>query len=306
MKVSLGPRRVAPTRKAGIVTLVAIAASLLSLVVTTPSASAATSHGCGGGSFHGTPIPTAANSPIMKLICADKTLKAGVAVAFPDLLQNLSTGAYFGPAITLANKIASVLHVKLDLVLTNFGVLAPAIEAQDYELDIAPTFATPVREQVLSFVNYDRAGTCYAVLKSDHSINSLSDLNKPSTRMLVYTGNGNTTGDEAKYPKATYVTQIEPPGGQLVGMVAIEAHRADVFPIDSGVAIIAVDKYPQFKILPGGPKYCIAHPDIPYPVGMAFTKGDTKFSAFLTAIVASMKKALSKEVIKYSKPQYFS
>ena len=56
-------------------------------------------------------------------------------------------------------------------------------------------------------------------------------------------------------------------------------------PFDSPLAIFLAQQYPELKIIPEGPEYCIENADIPFPIGMGFNKNDPAFTAFLQAVV---------------------
>ncbi len=59
-------------------------------------------------------------------------------------------------------------------------------------------------------------------------------------------------------------------------------------------------QFPQLKIIPGGPDNCIKNPDVPTPIGMAFTKGDPALQKFLTELVKEARPAIDASLAKHS------
>ena len=53
-------------------------------------------------------------------------------------------------------------------------------------------------------------------------------------------------------------------------------------------------KYPQIKIVPDA-RECIAHPDIPIPIGVGFDKGDPAFAKFVTEVTEKMKPEMAED-----------
>src|SRR5262249_51871878 len=149
---------------------------------------------------------------------------------------------------------------------------------------------------------------CYAVLKTNHNINTLADLNDPSVRVALDVGSGAITRFPAKYPKAT-VVQIVPPAGALNDFPDILAGRADVAPFDHPLVYAYRKLYKQFKFIPK-PDRCFHHPDLPTPVGVGVAKdADPAFVATVQRVVNRDRAKLAKSLRKYSlhltEMQYF-
>jgi polar amino acid transport system substrate-binding protein len=251
----------------------------------------------------GITVPGPGESPTIDKIRKNGKLRAGVAIAAPWLLQDPNTGEYFGPAIEITKRIAELLNVEVEYVPSNWDVIIAGIQADKFDIAVAPLFATPQRKEVVDFVTYTVAGTCYAVLKENAKVNSLDDLNNPDVKIITFTGTGTEQGIKAKYPKATIVSVSPPPGAQIA-IEDVLVGRVDVAPFDSPLAVVIAKKYPQVKIIPGGPEDCINNPDIPFPIGMAFQKGDTKMAEFLQIVVNDMQEEINQLILKYSQPEY--
>ena len=244
----------------------------------------------------------AGESPIVDKIIKSGMLRVGVAVAPPWLLQDPGTNEYFGPAIDITEKLAEELGVEVQYVDTAWDVLVAGLQADKFDLAIAPLFATEKRKEVIDFVTYTSAGTCYFVKEGYDKVKTLDDLNNPDVTIVTYTGTGNEEGIKAKYPNATIRSIVQPPGGQPP-LEEILAGRGDVGHMDSAIALLIEAKYPDLVVI-GGAKECIANPDIPFPIGMGFNKNDPAFTAFLQSIVDGMQAEIDASILQFSTPEY--
>ena len=247
-------------------------------------------------------VPAAGKSPTIDQIKEQGELRVGVAVAVPWLGQDPSNGQYFGASYEVGQRIAEVLGVGIKPVSSGWDVIIAGIQGNQFEIAIAPLFATEKRKKVVDFVNYTRAGTCYIVLK-DGPINTLDDMNKKSVRIGTWTGTGTEHGIRDKYTNATIDSIVQ----SVSGAHRIEdvlTKRVDAAPIDDALAFVIAEEYPQIKVIPGGPEHCVNNSDIPFPIGMAFNYGDAELKSFLEAVVADMQPQIDQAIVKYSGTKY--
>ena len=247
-------------------------------------------------------VPMEGKSVLVDQIKANGEMRVGVAIAPPWLGQDPNTGQYFGAAFEIGQRIAMELGVDITPVSSGWDVIIAGIQGNQFELAIAPLFATPKRREVVDFVNWTAAGTCYIVLQ-DSPIMTFEDMNQPGVRIGTYTGTGTEHGIVDKYTEATIESIVQ----QVSGAHRIEdvlTGRIDVAPIDDALAFVMAAEYPEIRIIPESPEHCINNSDIPFPIGMAFNYGDPEFKAMLEAIVADMQDQISASMVKYSDPQY--
>lgn len=247
---------------------------------------------------HAQQVPAAGQSPTLDKIKADGKLRAGVAIAWPWLGQDPKTGKYIGAAADLGERIAQTLGVQIEYVPSGWDVIVAGLQAHQFELALAPLFATPKRMAVIDFANYTVGGTCYAVLKTSTKIKSLEDLNNPDVTIGTFTGTGTEQEFVKKYPKGKINSVAQAPGGGTRVLEVING-RIDAAPFDSPLALALESKYTQIKIVPDS-RECIAHPDIPIPIGLGFAKGDPAFAKFVAEITDKMKPEMAKTIEKYS------
>ncbi len=158
-------------------------------------------------------VPAPGQSPTVDAIKKQGKLRAGVAIAWPWLGQDPKTGKYIGAAADLGQKIADTLGVPLEFVPSGWDVIIAGLQARQFELALAPLFATPKRMAAIDFANYAEGGTCYSVLKTNTKVNSLADLNRPDVTTGVFTGTGTEQEFVKKYPKAKVSSVVQAPGG---------------------------------------------------------------------------------------------
>jgi polar amino acid transport system substrate-binding protein len=243
-------------------------------------------------------VPAAGQSPTIDKIKADGKLRAGVAIAWPWLGQDPNNGKYIGAAADLGEKIAQTLGVQLEYVPSGWDVIVAGLQAHQFELALAPLFASPKRMAVIDFANYSEGGTCYAVLKTNAKVQRLADLNKPDVLTGTFTGTGTEQEFVKKYPAGKINSVVQPPGGGTRVLEVING-RIDAAAFDSPLALALESKYPQIKTVPDA-RECIAHPDIPIPIGVGFNKGDLAFAKFVAEVTAAMKPEMAKTIERYS------
>jgi polar amino acid transport system substrate-binding protein len=247
--------------------------------------------------------PARGKSATLDQIREQKVLRAGIGIALPWLGQNPKTNQYFGPAVELGERIAKTLGVRLEMLPSTWDVIIAGLQANKYDLLLAPLFATEKRRQVVDFVNWTEAGTCYAVLKDNNKVNTLEDLDQPTVTTAVWKGTGTEHAFVAKYKKAKLDSIVMPVTGAN-RLEDVLARRVDAATLDSPRAHLVVHQYPQMKIVPGGPENCIKNPDIPIPIGMAFNYGDPELKRFLEAVVAEAKEEIRASLQKHSQLEY--
>ena len=249
-------------------------------------------------------VPAKGQSPTVDKIKEAGKLRGGVAVALPWLGQDPKTGKYFGAANDLGERLAQRLGVKLEIVPSGWDVIVAGLQARQFELVMAPLFATDKRKAVVDFANYTEAGTCYMLLKTNSKVSTLADLNKPEVVIGTFTGTGTEQEIQKKYPKGKINSVVQAPGGGT-RVTEVLTNRIDVAPFDSPLAVALEQKYPQIKIVPAANE-CIRKPDVPIPIGVAYAKGDPAFAKFVTAVVEEMKPQLTDAIAKFSTLEFLA
>jgi polar amino acid transport system substrate-binding protein len=270
--------------------MAAVAAISVSLLVSSPG--------------YAQTVPPPGESPTVDKVKAAGKIRAGVAIAWPWLGQDPATGKYIGAAADLGERIANTLGVEIEYVPSGWDVIVAGLQAQQFELALAPLFATPKRMAVIDFANYSEGGTCYIVPKDSTKVQTLDDLNSPDVVTGTFTGTGTEQEFVKKYPQAKIDSVVQPPGGGTRVLEVISG-RIDTAVFDSPIALALEAKYPQIRIVPDA-RECIAHPDIPIPIGVGFRKDDAAFGKFVTEVTAMMKPEMEKTIAQYSTLEFLA
>jgi polar amino acid transport system substrate-binding protein len=247
--------------------------------------------------------PAAGASPTIDAIRKAGVLRVGVAVAWPWLFVDPQSKKYVGASIDVAEAIAKALGVRVEYIPSNWDVIIAGLQSNKFDFIVAPLFATPVRMKVVDFVNYTSAGSCYIVLKSNKKITDLESLDNPNVTVETHTGTGNEQGFLKKYTKAKDYS-VPPPVGGGYNIEDVLNGRVDVLTINSSDGPWIAEQYAQVRVLPKDPQYCVTHPDIPFPIGLAYTKGDAAFGTFASRIVEGIRQQIDSDLIKYSNSKY--
>jgi ABC-type amino acid transport substrate-binding protein len=245
-----------------------------------------------------------ANLPSSKLISSIQkagTIRVGVATTPPFIFKDPKTNKYVGPGATLANTLAAKLGVKVQWVPETYDTIIAALQAHQIDLADAPLYATPQRLAVIAMTPWSKDGFCYLVQKKS-SIRSKSQLNSPNVTMGNITGTGTYTATAGKYPKAKQVTRVAAPGEQAL-IPELISGKVDVDPVDATLVQVYLSEYHQLRVVPAG---CSAtnNPDIPTPIAVGYSKGDSGFATFVKQTVASIQSTLNKQTQHYSAAKY--
>ncbi len=96
-------------------------------------------------------VPAPGQSRTIDAIKSRGSIRVGINVALPWLGQSPSTREFFGPAMEIGNEIAKQLGVPLSMSTAASDVIIAGLQANQYDLALAPLFATPRRMEVVDF-----------------------------------------------------------------------------------------------------------------------------------------------------------
>jgi ABC-type amino acid transport substrate-binding protein len=180
-------------------------------------------------------------------------LRIGVAEGPPYQFPDPATGEYVGLNIDLANEVAAVMGVELEIVPATWATLVTGLEVGQYDVIFANLFATPERALSVAFTEpYDTYGFHVAV-KADSPIASIEELNDPS---ISFAGVAGTV--EAQYPKELFPNAVvnELVTDQAgVGFTSVLSGQSTALFVDPGFFRILSTQNPdmagQLKLLNG-------------------------------------------------------
>lgn len=245
----------------------------------------------------------AADSPKIQEILNRGVLRGGIALAPPWLIENPSTGELEGPNTLIVEAIASALGVDHEYVDAGWDTIVAGLQANNYDIAVAPVFATPERLEVIDIINFTSAGTCYIVLADNDAINSLDDLDSPDVVAGMLAGTGTVQAFRAKYPNAQ-IDEVAGAPGQIERLQDVLAGRVDLSSLDSPMGpVYAAQFADQIKLIPD-PDTCLLDPDLPLPIGFGVNKGDQVFHDFVESIINGMQDEIDDALRAYSTDEY--
>lgn len=230
-------------------------------------------------------LPAAAQpmpEDVVRTVQSRGVLKVGMAESPPWQAPNGKTGAYEGFNVDLAERVAKVMGVKLEIVPASWSTLVPGLTAKQYDVVFANLFATPPRALVVSFTDPYATYGFHVVVPANSPIKSVDQLNDPK---VTFVGQSGTV--EESYPKELY------PQAQVRGMVTndvaawigeVASGRADAAFLDPGTLRILKAKSPALE---RRLRVLNAEDKLLKPVGLAYAvrPEDTHMLNFLNTFI---------------------
>jgi ABC-type amino acid transport substrate-binding protein len=249
-------------------------------------------------------IPAKGQSPAIDSIRGAGEFRGGISTGAPGLLIDPATGAYVGPGIMIGKKIAEVLGVRFVGVDTDWPVMIAGLQANRYNVAIAPVMSNPQRLQVVDIVPYYVDGLCFSVRKDNPkmaNITRVEQLDDPTINFTTATGSAGEAYIKKTFTKAN-IRSVQIATG-ATATEEVLSRRADVVSQNSSQAKVVLFRNPDLRLIPDVEE-CMRNPHAQVPVGMAVLKGDPVFTKFLTDVVNSMEKEIAAAVQKYSSPEF--
>jgi ABC-type amino acid transport substrate-binding protein len=146
--------------------------------------------------------PAAHAEDIIAKIQKTGTLRVGMAPSPTDQSPNPDTGVYEGYNVEMANEIAKIMNVKLQIVPATWATLVPGLVADQYDIVFANLFATPERALVVSFTQPYAFNGFMVMVAKDSPVKSLDDLNSPDVTFVGMSGSVESIYPPEIYPKS--------------------------------------------------------------------------------------------------------
>ena len=181
-------------------------------------------------------------------IISSGELHVGYVVAPQNAIKHPASGNLSGFDIDAIKEIANLMGLKTTFTETDWGTFAAGLQADQFDVSIAPTFATVKRSMAVLFTRpIIFAGNGAAVKADDQRYKTLGDMNTPDTRIAVVQGGQAEDFVRRNMPKAQLISLAT--GDLTAGMVEVAAGRADVGIEDSYTINEFVHRQPSLKNL---------------------------------------------------------
>lgn len=122
-------------------------------------------------------------------ILRDKKIKFGYIVSPPGAIRDPASGAVSGFYIDAARALVELMQVEAEFVETSWANFVSALQAGQFDISIAATFATIPRAMAVSFTNPINYQSFSGVARrGDQRFKKMADLNKAEVKVAVVQG----------------------------------------------------------------------------------------------------------------------
>ncbi len=169
-------------------------------------------------------------------------LRVGMAESPPWQSPDPASGEYQGFNVDLANRVAEIMGVELQIVPATWATLIPGLEAEQYDVIFANLFATPQRALVVNFTEPYSTYGFHVVVAADSDIRSIDDLNDAGVTFVGMSGTVEESYPKEVFPEATVRGIATNDVAAWIGEVAMG--QADAAFLDPGTYKILTTKNP--------------------------------------------------------------
>jgi ABC-type amino acid transport substrate-binding protein len=219
------------------------------------------------------------DSDLIKAIRDAGTLRVAMAESLPMQFKDPATGKWQGYNAEMAEDLAKVMGVKLQIEDATWQTLIPGLMAGKYDIVMVDMWATPERAMTVAFTDaYSTLG--WSVMVRDGSpFKTWEDLDKTGITISVLAGTADEQTAKRFFPNAT----VKPLVSENVNAPRLEVAngRADAVVTDLPNIKIFIAQNPQAKV------HVLQEDRVMTPTGMAYAirPGDYHFLNFLNTWV---------------------
>jgi ABC-type amino acid transport substrate-binding protein len=211
----------------------------------------------------------------IQMIKDSGTLLVGMAESLPMQFKDPATSEWQGYNVDMAQDLAKVLGVKLQIVDATWATLIPGLMANKYAVIMVDMWATPERAVTVVFTDPYNVYGWSVMVRKDTPYKTWEDLNKPGVVISVLAGTADEQTAKRNFPNAT----VKPLVSENVNAPRLEVAngRADAVVTDllNIKAFVAQNPAAQVRVL--------QEDRIMNPTGLAYAirPGDYHFLNFL-------------------------
>jgi ABC-type amino acid transport substrate-binding protein len=151
----------------------------------------------------GTAAKAADQSDIIEAIKSTGTLRVGMAESLPMQFKNPVSDTWEGYNVDMANDLAKLLGVKLQIVDATWATLIPGLMASKYDIVMCDMWATPERAETVVFTDAYNVYGWSVMVRKDTPYKTWEDLNKPGIIISVLAGTADEQTAKRYFPQAT-------------------------------------------------------------------------------------------------------
>jgi polar amino acid transport system substrate-binding protein len=214
-------------------------------------------------------------------IVREKKIRFGYIISPPGAIRDPASGGISGFYIDGARGIAELMKVEPSFVETTWSTFAAGLQAGQFDVSIAATFATIPRAMAVAFTNPIHYQSFSGVArKGEDRFKVMADLDKPELKIAVVQG---SAGHEfvLQNLKKAQVTALSTSNLQQP-FLEVSAGRADIAIQDESQVRRYVPTHPEVVALFGG------NPFNTLPLAWAVRRGDQNLLNFMNTAINFM------------------
>lgn len=208
-------------------------------------------------------------------------LRVAMAESLPMQFKDPAAGTWQGYNVDMANDLAEVMGVKLEIVDATWQTLIPGLMAGQYDIIMVDMWATPERAMTVLFTDPYNVYGWSVMVREDSPYQTWEDLDKEGILISVLSGTADEQTAKRSFPKA-----------EVKGLVS-ENVNAPRLEVAAGRADAHVTDLLNIKIFmaqnPGAGVRILQEDRVLSPTGLAYAvrPGDYHFLNFLNTWIAA-------------------
>lgn len=209
--------------------------------------------------------PAPARADLVDLIRERGTLRVGMAESPPWQAPDPETGRYEGFNVDLAQRVADLMEVELEIVPETWSTLIPGLKAGRFDVVFANLFATPKRALSVSFTEPYATYGFHVAVAAEGGAERFAALEADGVTFAALAGSAEERHARELFPAATVLPLAG--GGMAAALSAVSEGRAEAALVDPGTFRIVATRDPD---LVAGLRLVNGEDALLKPVGLSY------------------------------------
>ena len=228
-------------------------------------------------------VPTDASAKSLQEIVNTKKIRLGTIPYHPSTIVDPKTGEWSGFYVDTLRNQFKVLKLDVEFVETKWGTFSGALIADQFDVFVGGSFATPLRALAISFSRpFMYMGYSAGARKADAGkYKNVADIDKPGVKVAVAMGSGGHEYVKQNFKHAEIVALDT--GDLTAPFMEVLAGRVDVGIQDAVATALVASKQPNLVDLYGSDPFNVL------PISFAVAKGNLELLNYLNTLVDYMR-----------------
>jgi ABC-type amino acid transport substrate-binding protein len=223
-----------------------------------------------------------AASPVLDRVVKQGVVKVGMSANQPPFNARSREGKMIGLEVDLANTLAAMLRVELEIVEKPFGELLGALEKGEVDMVMSGMAITGERARKATFVGpYMLSGKSILTKSSTlAAAREAGEINKSSVRLAALDNSTSQEFVEKVLPQAK-LTKVK---NYDEGVAMVLDDKVDALVADMPICVLSVLRYPDAGLA------TLTRPMTVEPIGIAVSAKDPQFSNIIDNYIDALEK----------------